>query len=116
MTARTPGVTYLLVARLPVGGVGAFDAYEAAVLPLLERHGGRLERRLRSVDGRLEAHVVSFPDEAASAAYRNDPRRRAAAPLLEASGAQVELFAVGDVPASPGHTDPRTTDEGAMPG
>ncbi len=28
-------VTYLMLARLPEGGLGAFDAYEGAVLPLL---------------------------------------------------------------------------------
>ncbi|GLW51841.1 hypothetical protein Stsp02_75010 [Streptomyces sp. NBRC 14336] len=30
-------------------------------------------------------------------AYRSDPRRAAAAPLLEASGAAIELLAVRDV-------------------
>jgi hypothetical protein len=90
-------VTYLMLARLPAGRLGAFDAYEAAVLPLLAEHGGRLERRVRSLDDRAEAHLVSFPTEEDFAAYRADERRRAATPLLEASGAAVELLAVRDV-------------------
>jgi hypothetical protein len=90
-------VTYLMLARLPEGRLGAFDAYERAVLPLLAEHGGRLERRLRTLDDRVETHVVSFPSDEEFAAYRADPRRSAAGPLLESSGAQVELLPVRDV-------------------
>jgi hypothetical protein len=90
-------VTFLMLARLPEAGLEAFDAYESAVLPLLAEHGGRLERRLRTLDDRVEAHVVTFPDDEALAAYRTDPRRSAAAPLLESSGAEVELLAVREV-------------------
>ncbi|MEF9907597.1 hypothetical protein [Streptomyces sp. P9-A2] len=90
-------VTYLMLARLPEGGLGAFDAYESAVLPLLAEHGGRLQRRLRTLDDRVEAHLVTFPDSEAFAAYRADPRRSTAAPLLDSSGAVIELLAVRDV-------------------
>ncbi|MFF9489333.1 hypothetical protein [Streptomyces sp. NPDC014676] len=90
-------VTYVMLARLPEGGLDAFDAYESAVLPLLAEYGGRLERRLRTLDDRIEAHLVTFPTSGDLAAYRADPRRSAAAPLLEASGAAVELLAVRDV-------------------
>ena len=91
-------VRFLLVARLPAGGLTDFDAYESAVLPLLAEHGGRLERRLRARDGRGEAHVVAFPDEDAFAAYRADPRREAATPLLRSSGAELDLWPVDDLP------------------
>lgn len=90
-------VTYLMLARVPEGGLGAFDAYESAVLPLLAEHGGRLQRRLRTLDDRVEAHLVTFPDSEALDAYRADPRRSTAAPLLESSGAVIELLAVRDV-------------------
>ncbi|MEV4340376.1 hypothetical protein [Streptomyces sp. NPDC049590] len=90
-------VTYLMLARLPEGGSEAFDAYESVVLPLLAEYGGRLERRLRTPDDRVEAHLITFPGDEDLAAYRADPRRSAAAPLLDASGAAVELFAVRDV-------------------
>lgn len=89
-------VTYLMLARLPEGGLDAFDAYEEAVLPLLAEYGGRLERRLRTLDDQVEAHLITFPTSDVLAAYRADPRRSDAAPLLEASGAAVELLAVRD--------------------
>lgn len=58
---------------------------------------GRLERRLRTLDDQVEAHRITFPNSEDLAAYRADPRCSAAAPLLEASGAAVELLAVRDV-------------------
>ncbi|WP_197973238.1 MULTISPECIES: hypothetical protein [Streptomyces] len=82
--------------RLPEGGLGAFDAYESAVLPLLSEYGGRLERRLRTLNDQVEAHLITFPASEDLAAYRADPRPSAAAPLLESSGAAVELLAVRD--------------------
>ncbi|MER5478147.1 hypothetical protein ABT026_14400 [Streptomyces sp. NPDC002734] len=90
-------VTYLMLAWLAEGGAGAFDVYEGAVLPLLAEYGGRLERRVRTMDDRLEVHLVSFPTEDALDAYRADPRRSAAAPLLESSGAEVQLLPVRDI-------------------
>ncbi|NIH87820.1 hypothetical protein [Amycolatopsis granulosa] len=90
-------VTFLLLARLPEDGAAAFDAYEDSVLPLLSEYGGRLERRVRSLDDRTEAHLVSFPGEQEFAAYRADPRRAASAPLLERSGAVVELLPVREI-------------------
>jgi hypothetical protein len=93
-------VTYLVIARLPAGGLETFDLYESLVLPLLVSHGGRLERRLRTPDELVEAHVVSFDSADSFAAYRDDPRRAAAGPVLERSGAVVELLEVADVPAS----------------
>jgi hypothetical protein len=91
-------VTYLMLARLPEGRLDAFDAYESTVLPLLAEHGGRLERRLRTPDDRVEAHLVSFPGDEDFAAYRADPRRSSSAPLLDSSGAAIELLAVRDMP------------------
>lgn len=86
-----------LVARVPPEGVADFQAYEAAVLPLLADHGGALERRLRKTDGTVEIHLVAFPSEAALAAFRADPRRAALAPLVERSDAVFELLQVEDV-------------------
>ncbi|HVK20839.1 MAG TPA: hypothetical protein VM677_05715 [Actinokineospora sp.] len=88
--------TYVMIARVPEHGLAAFDAYEAAVLPLLADHGGRLERRLRSADG-TEIHLVSFTDSRGLDSYRADPRRVAAAHLLAESGAAVELLQVDDI-------------------
>lgn len=87
---------YVLVARLREAGVARFADYERAVLPLLAGHGGRLERRLRSPDGRTEVHLVSFPSPERFAAYRDDPRRAEHANLLQESGAAIELFELRD--------------------
>jgi hypothetical protein len=91
-------VTYLMLARLPEGRLDTFAAYEDAVLPLLAEHGGQLQRRLRTLDNRVEAHIVSFPSEKEFTAYRADPRRTAAAPMLTSSGAEIELLPIRDVP------------------
>lgn len=85
-----------MIARIPDGGLAAFDAYESAVLPLLADHGGRLDRRLRSLDGRTEAHLVHFDTATGLDSYRADPRRADAADLLAASGASIELIPVAD--------------------
>lgn len=90
-------LTMALVARIPAAGVADFTAYEDAVLPMLTRHGGVLERRLRTADGEVEIHVVSFPDAAALASYRSDPERVAFMPLLTASGAEMAIHEVVDV-------------------
>jgi uncharacterized protein (DUF1330 family) len=76
-------VVYVLVIHLPVDGVGSFQRYEAAVLPLLSDHHGCLDRRLRSEDEQTEIHVVSFPSADHFESYRNDPRRAELTQLLE---------------------------------
>jgi hypothetical protein len=91
-------LTLTMVARIPAAGVSDFQRYEDTVLPVLAAHGGRLERRLRTADALIEVHVVSFPSPAHFAAYRADERCVAARPWLAASGAEVELLTVSDVP------------------
>jgi hypothetical protein len=53
-------------------GIGAFRRFEAAVLPLIPECGARLERRLRTLDGRFEIHIASFPSGDALDRYRAD--------------------------------------------
>lgn len=86
--------SYLLVARVPASGVPAFLAYEDAVLALLARHGGRLDRRERSSDGTLEVHLLTFAASAGLAQFRSDPGRVAVQHLLRASGAEADLYPV----------------------
>jgi hypothetical protein len=90
-------ITYALLVRLPVTGVDKFEEYERIVLPLLDEHGGRLERRLRSPDKLTEIHVVGFESREAFAGYREDPLRTEQAHLLAESGAEIELLEVDDV-------------------
>jgi uncharacterized protein (DUF1330 family) len=93
----SPAITYALLVRLPVTGVEKFEQYERRVLPLLDDHGGRLERRLRSPDRLTEIHIVEFESREAFAGYREDPRRAEQAHLLGESGAAIELLEVDDV-------------------
>jgi antibiotic biosynthesis monooxygenase (ABM) superfamily enzyme len=98
MTAhQTSRVTFVLIVRIPPEGIEDFQAYENAVLPLLSEFNGRLERRLRSPDGTVEMHIVSFASDADFHNYRNDPRRTAQAWLLEKSSAKRESFPMTNV-------------------
>jgi hypothetical protein len=90
-------VTLCAIFRIPAAGLAAFQAYEAAVLPLLAEHDGTLQRRLRTGDGATEVHVIHFPSAARLDAYRADPRRAAHAGRFTESGAAVEVFTVADV-------------------
>ena len=94
---QTNLVTIGLIARIPVEGIADFRAYEDAVLPLLPEFNGRLERRLRTQDGTVEMHIVSFASEADFQNYRNDPRRTAQAPLLKKSSAILERLPMTNV-------------------
>lgn len=94
---QTHLVTFVLIVRIPPEGIEDFRAYEQAVLPLLSKFNGRLERRLRNPDGTVEMHIVSFASDADFENYRNDPRRAEQVWLLEKSSAKLELLAMADV-------------------
>lgn len=90
----------VMITSVPSAGVEKFAAYEMAVLQLLGRHGGKLERRLRHVAGDggwKEVHVVRFEAAEGFVAYRADPARAEHAGLLEGCGAVFEVLAVEDV-------------------
>jgi hypothetical protein len=98
MTAhQTNPVTFVLIVRIPPEGIADFRAYEDAVLPLLPEFNGRLERRLRSPDGTVEMHIVSFASDTDFQNYRNDPRRTAQTWLLEKSSAKRESLPMTNV-------------------
>ena len=91
-----PEVTLAVLVELDDPAVAPFDAYERRVLALLRRHGGSLERRLRTADGRTEVHVVSFASRAGYAAYLADPDRVALRPLLDGLDVRQRLLEVTD--------------------
>lgn len=101
MTAPAKRLTLVLIARIPPSGVANFRDYEARVLPLLAVHGGHLERRLSSAEGTREVHIVSFRDRLSFDAYRADPRRAEAAPLLQSSAAELEVMELDDYGTGP---------------
>jgi hypothetical protein len=88
----------LVTIDLTDADVPLFEAYEAAVLPLLPKHGARLDARVRSLDGTKETHLLSFPDDAAYQAYLADPARLAVRSQWELSGAKADGVEVVDVP------------------
>jgi hypothetical protein len=85
------------VVRVPVDGIDRFRSFEATVLPLVPAYGGELERRLRSLDGTIEIHVVSFASREGFEQYLANPTRQEHLPLLRTSEASAELFEVMDV-------------------
>lgn len=87
------------IVRIPAEGVDAFQRFESLVLPLMPNYGGGLLRRLRSADGCVEVHVLSFPSEEQLDAYRADPLRVEHLPVLKESGAVAELLEMADVEA-----------------
>jgi hypothetical protein len=50
-------------------------AYEDAVLGLLGRHGGAVERRLRGTDAQTEVHLIRFRSRAGYRSFLVDPER-----------------------------------------
>ncbi|MGE3691538.1 MAG: hypothetical protein AB7F98_09165 [Novosphingobium sp.] len=89
----------LLLATFDLSGADLtlFEQYEAAVLPLLQQHGGRLLQRVRSLDAAFEIHLLEFADEAGFAGFRSDPDRQAAQPLFERSGAESMVTPVENI-------------------
>jgi hypothetical protein len=87
--------TVAVLLDVPRGAVPGFRAYEDRVLPLLRRHGGRVDRRLRTPDGTTEVHVLSFSSEGAYRGYLTDPERVAHRELL--AGVELEQRVVEDL-------------------
>ena len=88
----------VVVADVPIGAEAGFQAYESAVLPLLARHGGRLERRVRTADARTEVHLVSFATQQGHESYLADAERRSHGHLLDGLGVAQRVLLVEDVP------------------
>lgn len=78
----------LVTIDLSDADIPIFEAYEGTVLPLLDKHGGRLEMRVRSLDGRSETHLLYFPSAQAFDNYRADPIRVAAQDDWQRCGAR----------------------------
>ena len=87
-------LTITVVADIPLRGVRAFQEYEAAVLPLLGDHGGRLRHRYRNADGTVEVHIIEFESHAGYESYLADERRSDHRPTLRSSGANTRAFVV----------------------
>jgi len=72
--------------------------YEDAVLRLLSRHGGRMQRRLRAIDQRAELHIISFDSREGQQAFATDPSRLQLMRLLQGRLLRQRVFQVGEAP------------------
>ncbi len=88
----------LLVALVEMAGsaVEAGQRYEDDVLALLGRHGGRLERRLRTEDGN-EVHVIRFAGRDGYESFLADPERVALRTALGADAPVTRVLEVREV-------------------
>lgn len=90
-------LTFVMVADIPPGAESAFQRYESLVLPLLARHGGELERRLRTDDSLNEVHIVSFESQDGYESYIADEERQSHRAVLGAADVVQRLLQVRDV-------------------
>ncbi|MEE6274559.1 hypothetical protein [Georgenia wangjunii] len=90
-------VTAVMVAEIPSGAAAGFQAYESAVLPLLPRHGGHLERRFRTDDALTEIHIVSFLSQDGFESYLADEERQSHKHLLDGLDITQRVLLVNDV-------------------
>lgn len=109
MSGCDPRLTLVMIAKMPASSVAAFREYERRVLALLDRHGGMLERRLRSVDDSAEIddsaliddcaeiHVLSFETRDGYRAYLADPDRARHRELLVGVPIEQQIIEVSDV-------------------
>ncbi len=83
-----------VVVEMREGAVADGQSYEDGVLGLLARHGGDLQRRLRSVDGATEVQIIRFASSAGLDGFMSDPDRLA---LRAAVGDAVPVARVVEV-------------------
>ncbi|MBQ1025180.1 GNAT family N-acetyltransferase [Micromonospora sp. C95] len=94
VTDPAAAVRLVALVELPDGAIEAGQRYEDTVLALLPRHGGRLERRLRTGDGVAEVHVIRFDTRAGYAAFLADPERAALRATLGEAAPQTRVLEV----------------------
>ena len=90
-------MTLVVILTLRDGALEAFRAFETKAAAVMAKHGGSIERSIvispPNVGGAMrEVHVVTFPSEAAFAAYRADEATKALAPLRERVIASTEIL------------------------
>jgi hypothetical protein len=76
-SGNDPSGELLLVAivEMASGNAAAGQRYEDTVLGLLDRHGGSVERRMRSMDSATEVHIIRFRSRAGYESFMVDPDR-----------------------------------------
>ncbi|MEO8466482.1 MAG: hypothetical protein ABI640_14150 [Gammaproteobacteria bacterium] len=89
-------MTFIVSIWLKDNDVAGFESFERQAATLMAGHGGRVDSVVRcgGEEGTpFEVHLVSFPDAAAAAAYRADPRLAKLLPLRERVIARTDVWA-----------------------
>jgi len=89
-------LTLVVSIWLKASDVAGFEAFERQAAAIMAAHGGRVDNVVRcggEGGAPFEVHIVSFPDAAAAAAYRADPRLAKLLPLRERVIARTEIWA-----------------------
>jgi hypothetical protein len=90
----------LVTIDLASADLALFESFEAKVLKLVPKYGGRLEMRVRALDNSSETHLLYFPDVQSYDSYRSDPARVAALVEWEGSGAKSTVIEVSEFPTN----------------
>src|SRR5918993_5110308 len=105
MKHNKPEVLLAVLIDIPPEDAAIVLNYEDAVLPLLSRHGGRLQRRVRAVDQSAELHIISFDSREAKEAFATDPSRLQLMRLLQGRLLRQRVFEVTESAANYGTAD-----------
>lgn len=97
-------ITLIAILTVSREAIEKFRAFESHAAGVMNRYGGRIERTVvllpdRSPDVIKEVHIVTFPTEAAFAAYRKDKKLAQAADLRKQSVVRTELLVGVDGPS-----------------
>ncbi|MEO3771430.1 hypothetical protein [Micromonospora sp. B9E7] len=101
-------LTLVAIVEFAAGAETAGQRYEDAVLALLARHGGHLDRRLHGTDGQTEVQVIRFDSRAGYESFLADPDRAALRSTLGGSAPTTRVIEVHE--PVPGHAN-----DGASP-
>ena len=86
---------------LSIANPAAFEAYEVKALTLLAAKGGTVQRRIRSLDNKVETHILYFPTEDMFSLFMASPDRAALNAEWLACGAKASLHFGYEVSATP---------------
>ncbi|MEU4640035.1 GNAT family N-acetyltransferase [Micromonospora sp. NPDC023814] len=92
-----PAAALRVVALVELPEAEGDRRYEDTVLGLLGRHGGRLERRLRTGDGHTEVHLIRFDTRDGYDAFLADPERVALRAALGDAAPAARVLEVHEV-------------------
>lgn len=90
-------ILLVAIVEMADGHAEAGQGYEDAVLSLLPRHGGTLQRRTRSHDGTAEVHLIHFTERAGYESFMVDPDRLAERERVGAGAPTTRVIEVRDL-------------------